>query len=105
MATCSSRGIPLVFIVMNPSGTDAQAVLQKGLHLLAAEQQGVLVVEAGPRSFGLDKLPIEDRPKEYRKRWTLRCDPHCNAIQHEMLGSQMMQLLVALRLVSDTSPR
>jgi hypothetical protein len=67
---------------------------------LATGKAGVQVAEVGPNAFGLENLSIEDRQKEYTKRWTLRCDPHANGAQHELFASTAMGILEALRLVT-----
>ncbi len=95
VARCAGAGIPLVFVVYNVDGAPGSAVLERELARLAADHGGVRVMALTAETFGLRIADPARFAAEFRRRFTLRRDPHGNALQHRIIAGATFRFLEA----------
>jgi hypothetical protein len=88
--------IPLVFLVSDPSGTDGGEDLFRAIRRDLAGDPCRFVWLLGSKPFGLSHNDVHERVRAFTEAYTLRYDPHANALQHRIIAKELFGYLQAL---------
>jgi hypothetical protein len=88
--------IPLVFLVSDPSGTDGGQELFRALGRDLAGDPCRFVWLLGAKPFGLFHDDVHERLRAFTETYTLRYDPHANALQHRIIAAELFGYLQSL---------
>lgn len=81
-----ARGIPIVFSVWDPLGSEDGIYLVNHMRGLCKEKDYGTVQYLGPGLLNMEEMMPKYREKEFREKYTLRLDRHINALQHKLIA-------------------
>lgn len=101
---CRAAGVPLLFVIIDPMGTEAGAELRDRFEARYAAPGDAHVLLVDNSAFGLDQDDREERRGAFLKAYTLVVDPHANPRQHAVIARSIAGYVGAKRLLAPEPP-